>query len=256
MLIYEIFHKTAVNEAFPVKGMAAKPEAAQPKIKQPAKPGFFRNAAEFAAAAAMRGIGMSDADMRDLDWARGGHMATLMGRGTASLAQAENHMAERLAREWVHSQTIAGSRPKRIRNVTMYGQQVPVPEPAEVAKAIALMNQAGQRLPINVKQASKQFVKFIANANKNATKSPSSPAATTSSAMTQMVNQLTKPTTTAKPRIQRLPGETVQAAIKRAQQGQTTARGATPSTGMFYPGGQPILPTDPVYAALKRQGKI
>lgn len=258
MLIYEIFHKTAVNEAFPVKGMAAKPAPAglstssisdvmakgaptKPtlgsRIKNAASAGMQAvksagsNAAEYLALQTLSSAGVPADQIRQMNWNPEGNIAATMGRGAATIAQVQNYTAEKLAREYVRTKTLNG---KPVLNLT----------DQDIDAAIKLSNAAGQRLPIDVANTRETFKNIYARAQRQATaqqyaaSAPAAPAAA--------------PAVTAKPKIQRLPGETMQAAIKRAQQ----TKSAPPSTGLSYRGGQPILPTDPVYAALKQQGKI
>ena len=113
------------------------------------------------------------------------------------------------------------------RYKTLNGERVQGAEPtqAEITQAIELANRAGPRLSININTALNRFNQFRAQLDQQKA------AATTARA---------RPTAPAAP-----------AATP------TPAAGAAPAaTGLSYPGGQPILPGDPVYAALKQQGKI
>lgn len=262
MLIYEIFHKTAVNEAFPVKGMAAEPAPAglstssisdvmakgaptKPtlgsRIKNAASAGMQAvksagsNAAEYIALQTLSSAGVPADQIRQMGWNPEGNIAATMGRGAAAIEQAQNYAAEKLAREYVRTKTLNG---KPVPNLT----------DQDIDAAIKLSNAAGQRLPIDVAKTRETFKNIYARAQRHAQLGASVSAASSTAAPATPAT----PAVTAKPKIQRLPGETMQAAIKRAQQ----TKSAPPSTGLSYPGGQPILPTDPVYAALKRQGKI
>ncbi len=259
MLIYEIFHKTVVNEAFPVKGMAAKPAPAglstssisdvmakgaptKPtlgsRIKNAASAGMQAvksagsNAAEYLALQTLSSAGVPADQIRQMNWNPEGNIAATMGRGAATIAQVQNYTAEKLVREYVRTKTLNG---KPVPNLT----------DQDIDAAIKLSNAAGQRLPIDVAKTRETFKNIYARAQQQATTQQSGASASAASSTAA-------PAAAAKPKIQRLPGETKQAAIKRAQQ----TKSSPSSTGMSYPGGQPILPTDPVYAALKRQGKI
>lgn len=261
MLIYEIFHKTAVNEAFPVKGMAAKPAPAglstssisdvmakgaptKPtlgsRIKNAASAGMQAvksagsNAAEYLALQTLSSAGVPADQIRQMNWNPEGNIAATMGRGAATIAQVQNYTAEKLVREYVRTKTLNG---KPVPNLT----------DQDIDAAIKLSNAAGQRLPIDVAKTRETFKNIYARAQQQATTQQpgsSASAASSTAARRARASRLSK--------IQRLPGETMQAAIKRAKQ----TKSSPSSTVESYPGGQPILPTDPVYAALKRQGKI
>lgn len=270
MLIYEIFHKTAVNEAFPVKGMAAKPAPAglstssisdvmakgaptKPtlgsRIKNAASAGMQAvksagsNAAEYLALQALSHAKVPADQIKQMNWNPEGNIAATMGRGATAIAQAQNFIADKLVKEYLQKRP-PGKPP------TLNGEPVPNLTDQDIDAAIKLSNAVGQRLPIDVAKTRETFKNLYTRAQRQATaqqyaaSAPAAPAAAPATPAT--------PAVTAKPKIQRLPGETMQAAIKRAQQ----TKSAPPSTGLSYPGGQPILPTDPVYAALKRQGKI
>jgi hypothetical protein len=111
---------------------------------------------------------------------------------------------------------------------SLNGERVQGAEPtqAEITQAIELANRAGPRLSININTALNRFNQFRKQLDQQKAAAGS-------------------------------PARTQPAAPAAPAAAPTPATGAAPAaTGLSYPGGQPILPGDPVYAALKQQGKI
>lgn len=118
--------------------------ATAPVIKTPGKAGFMRNAAEYFANKTMNAAGIP-IDQQG-EYHPGGHMAALQGKGLSAIRRAETDIASKLAGEWARTQTLNGKRTALT--------------PAAIKSAANLMNQAGDRLPVDFDNINKLVVNY------------------------------------------------------------------------------------------------
>jgi hypothetical protein len=157
----------------PSAAATPKPAAAAPAARvapnSPApRAGLMKNTAEYFANKWLQSAGVPQDQISNMAWDPGGHMAASLGQGSATVTKVENDIAERLANEYA-------------KKGTLNGQKTPL-SLKSVADAINLVNAAGSRLRINVRNTQKRFFDLLKSAKPQQASEPQkvapAPAAT------------------------------------------------------------------------------